>query len=78
MMFFKILLWTFLTCLAFLGALMLLILIALIVKGLRNENTKFSDDFYRPVDDCYWPEGEGDKSENNQTEGRSAVDSSGE
>lgn len=74
----RILLWLFLTCLAFLGALMLLIVIALIVKGLRNENTKFDADFYRPVDDCYWPESEGVKDENNQTEGRDAVDSSGE
>lgn len=78
MMIFKILLWTFLTCLAFLGALMLLILIALIVKGLRNENTKFDADFYRPVDDCYWPESEGVKDEDTETEGRSAVAGSGE
>lgn len=74
----RILLWLFLTCLAFMGALMLLIVIALIIKGLRNENTKFDADFYRPVDDCYWPEGEGVKDEDTETEGRSAVDSSGE
>lgn len=37
-MLFKILIWLVLTCLAFFAFLMLLIIIALIVKGLRNEN----------------------------------------
>lgn len=75
----KVIFWLIIGCLGFCAVLTLMLIIAMVVRGIRDANAGYSDDF---VGTAYDPDGdilEGEnKDEDSETQGRSAVDSGGE
>ena len=72
----KIIFWLIIGCLGFCTILTLLLIIAMVVRGIRDANAGYYDDF---VGTAYDPDGdtlEGeDKDEDTETQGQDAVDS---
>lgn len=77
--FLRALFWLIIGCLGFCTLLTLLLIISMVVRGIRDANAGYSDDY---VGTAYDPDGdilEGeDKDEDSETKGQDAVDSGGE
>ena len=75
----KVIFWLIIGCLGFCTILTLLLIIAMVVRGIRDANAGYFDDY---VGTAYDPDGyvlEGENTdEDTETQGQDAVDSGGE
>ena len=74
----RVIFWMIVALLGFLGVLTILLIIALIVKGIRYADTEYRDDYYGDLDDPQGSENKGAEDEDTETQGQDAVDSGGE